>query len=372
MRAGARRASRAAPSPRFSRSTGFRENEVEEGASGPMHGSTLQSYSNVTQRAALTAAPAGWRGPRDAYPARARAQSAQAWRYGARANGAEQQHVATGPRHVDHRDADLHAERERHRGPRDGALQRVRRQAPAACRRRQRGRGSTRRSGRRRARQLRRSPGCRRPRGRARHPIRHAHAAPERQDGARVSNRLADDVSPAPHGARTSHRLEAAGDRPARAAAATATPAAASSNASESGRAGAPGYTGPQGAHEEPRSARPRRDSRDDAASVGTVDPGPRRAISTLSSPRAGVNAFIATPAAYAPPTESAETRRPGYAATSTPRQASARNTSVRSWRTSAGRRNRPSRWPNRSEADSRASPSVPRMFRRVPPRAAR
>ena len=38
------------------------------------------------------------------------------------------------------------------------------------------------------------------------------------------------------------------------------------------------------------------------------------------------MNAFIATPAAYAPPTESAETRRPGYAATSTPRQASARN----------------------------------------------
>ena len=52
-----------------------------------------------------------------------------------------------------------------------------------------------------------------------------------------------------------------------------------------------------------------------DAASVGTVEPGMRvRAIRTFASspPRAGVKAFIATPAAYAAPTDMTGILRPG------------------------------------------------------------
>ena len=110
-----------------------------------------------------------------------------------------------------------------------------------------------------------------------------------------------------------------------------------------------------------------------DAASVGTVEPTICvRAIRTFASspPRAGMKAFIATPAAYAPATETTRTCRPGYAATRTPRQAKDRNASVPSWRTRAATRNRPSRRPKPigcglEDVDDRAGdvhprPSVP------------
>ena len=64
-----------------------------------------------------------------------------------------------------------------------------------------------------------------------------------------------------------------------------------------------------------PISASATRTTVRDAASVGTVEPGMRvRAIRSFASspPRAGVKAFIATPAAYAAPTDMTGILRPG------------------------------------------------------------